>query len=1067
MIQVYHSNQMESLVDELVRQIQAPLSNPMQPELIVVQNPGMAHWLSQQIAGSTGIAANLEFPLPASFAWRIYQYWIPDLPDQTGFDRESLRWRSMSLLPDCMDTQVFAPLSHYLEDDQQGLRAYQLAGRIADLFDQYLVFRPEMLLAWEQNKTLGDSQHEAWQASLWREIVAVTEGEHRAALFHRFHELQWRNQPPVAALPERISVFGITALAPVYLHALQAMAQHTQVHLYLLNPCREYWSDIQDEKGQARRRGRWRQSGQEDVTALLDVGNPLLASMGQMGQVFVDQLLETDADDHDLFVPADENLLLGKLQQDILELQDRRLLDAEDPSRIAQTDLSIQVHSCHSPMREVQVLHDQLRQLFGHMPALQAREVVVMAPDMSLYAPYVQAVFAAAQDEQYIPWSLADMGAREDTTLLAALDQLLRLPGFRFEASKVLSLLEVPAVANRFGVDEEGLEHIRRWVADTAIRWGTDEDMRAALGLPAEAANTWDTGLARLFHGYALPVDAGLQDELLPYTDIEGNDAVYLGRLAALIEALQQWQDKLNTPAQPAVWVQRINQLLEDFFMPDVEQAPLLQEVRAVMDNMLQHCEISQLNSALSLNIVRAELEQALDNKYSGSRFLHGGVTFCNMVPMRSIPFSVVCLLGINDSDFPRTEQPLSFDLMAANPRRADRSRRMDDRYLFLEALLSARKVFYVSYVGHSVKDNSIKVPSVLLSELLDYLKGSFQPALADDLLWKLVTEHPLQPFNHTYFDASDERLFSFDRGWLTAANSQETQEQQPFIDSSLPIAEAAKEVELNDLIRLVLNPAEWFLSRCLGVAKTQEQGGLDDDEPFKLDGLTSYQLRSQVLEEVLQGKSAESFQPQAVAGGELPHGYAGDIAFENATDDLSELASRIQEYAATPMAPLEVDLHIGEYHLTGWLDQLTSRGLLGYRTAKLKPKDRMRLWLKHLVLCVLQQTGDVESVHLGIDKTQIFSRVDEPEEQLGQLLHAWQQGQQQPLPFFPGASLHWVEKENLEQAVKLWEKDFDSGLNNWFVQIAFRGSEPLLEPGFTEWAELLAAPLVLAGKPS
>ena len=955
MLQTYHSNRMECLVEELIHRIASPLSDPMRPETIVVQNPGMERWLSQQIAASTGIAANLDFPLPASFAWRIYQWWMPGLPDQTGFDRDSMKWHIMGMLPQGAGTQVFAPLEHYLRDDEQGIRAYQLSGRIADLFDQYLVFRPDMLLSWEQGATVGVGADELWQASLWRKIVADTRGDHRAALFDRFRGLQSNNQPPVAELPERVSVFGLTALAPVYLHALQALAAHTQVHLYLLNPCIEYWADIQDDKGLARRRGRWRQSGKEDVSALLDVGNPLLASMGQVGQVFVDQLLELDAAEHDLFVSVDQHKLLGQVQQDILELRDRRMDDPSQLTMVEQEDLSIQVHSCHSPMREVQVLHDQLRRLFDRVPNLQTRKVVVMAPDIGVYAPYVRAVFGAADGERHIPWSLADLGPQQESPLLGALSELLQLPGFRFEASRVLSLLEVPAIAARFGVDQEGLEHIRCWVGETAIRWGADGDMRASLGLPDESANTWDFGLERMFQGYALPVDAGLQQGLLPYADIEGSDAIYLGKLAALIESLQQWRSRLSTPMEPAAWTAAINQLLVDFFVPATDEEPLLQAVRSAMDNMQEHCLANGFDAPLSLDIVRAELDHALDAISSGSHFLQGGVTFCNMVPMRSIPFSVVCLLGMNDKDFPRCEQPLSFDLMAGNPRPADRSRRMDDRYLFLEALLSARDVFYLSYTGRSVKDNSIKVPSVVLSELLDYLGASFKPAQGDKLGDQLLTMHPLQPFSDRYFNASDPRLFSFDRNWLAAAGSQASELETPFADTGLAISEPVMEVELADLVRFLLNPAGWFLSRCLGVMKTEEEYALEDDEPFALESLTAYQLSTGLLEEIRQGKNAEDYLPLAFAGGELPHGHVGEIVFSDQAEGLVELAGRIEKHAGVPSEPLEVDLSIGEFHLTGWLDQLDDKGLFSYRPTSLKAKDRLRLWVKHLVLCAVR----------------------------------------------------------------------------------------------------------------
>lgn len=1065
MLQIYHSNRTECLVEELIRQIGCPLSNPMQPETIVVQNPGMERWLSQQIADSTGIAANLDFPLPASFVWHIYQCWMPDMPDQTGFDRDSLSWQIMGLLPQLMNAPDFAALARYLQDDKDAIPRYQLSGRIADLFDQYLVFRPDMLLSWERGQMVGDSLDECWQASLWRQIVAHTDGEHRAALFDRFRRLQAGNQPPVGELPERVSVFGLSALAPVHLHALQVLATHTHVHLYLLNPCREYWADIQDEKGLAQRRGRWRQSGKEDVSALLDVGNPLLASMGQAGQVFVDQLLELDAQEHDLFMPADQHKLLGCLQQDILELHDRRTSDPLEMTMVRQDDLSVQIHACHSPMREVQVLHDQLRRLFDQMPELRARDVVVMAPDISLYAPYVQAVFATAVGDLAIPWSLADMGSQEETPLLGALSDLLQLPDFRFEASRVISLLEVPAIAARFEVDEEGLEHIRRWVAETAIRWGADGDMRAALGLPAEAANTWDAGLERMFQGYALPVDAGLQQGLLPYPDIEGVNAIYLGKLAALVERLQQWRSRLMTPVDPASWVVRINQLLADFFQPVAEEEHLMQTIRSAMDNMLEHCQAKAFDEALAVSIVRAELDQALNTVASATRFLQGGVSFCNMVPMRSIPFSVVCLLGMNDRDYPRREQAQSFDLMAASPKLADRSRRTDDRYLFLEALLSAREVFYLSYQGRSVKDNSFKLPSVVLSELMDYLAASCKPAQGDTVLKQLLTEHPLQPFSHRYFNASDPRLFSYDHNWLAAAGTQAAAQETPFIDAQLNVLEPLVEVELNDLIRFMLNPAAWFLGRCLGVVQTETGDLLQDDEAFAIDTLTAYQLRTQVLEGLRKGEDADTYLPLAIAGGELPHGHAGEIGFSDQTDSLDELVERIANYAGADLEPLEVDLRIGSFRLNGWLSQLTDKGLLTYRPSALKAGDRLRLWVQHLALCAILDAADVKSVHVATDKTQIFERVDDPLSELEQLLHAWERGQQIPLPFFPAASLEYIEKkQDLDKATKRWEKDYACGLNNWYVRTAFRGSAPLGSQAFPQWAQLLAAPLVEAG---
>ncbi len=786
MLHIYHSNFMERLVDQLIDHLSVPLAGVLTPEIIVVQNAGMQRRLAQEISGRLGVAANLQFPLPASFVWSIQQAWIDDMPEESGYDKESLCWRIMGLLPKLIDRPAFASLRHYLADDD-AQRRYQLSERIADLYDQYLVFRPDMMIAWERSASGKLSVDAQWQAELWRALVAETDGEHRAGLYDRFRRLISEGRSPRNSLPERVTIFGVTTLAPVQLHAVQALAQQTEVHLYLLNPCREYWVDIVDEKGLARRRARWRQEGETDVTSLLDVGNPLLASMGQVGQVFVDQLLELDGVETDLFTEPGTQHLLQRLQGDILELTDRRFAEADEHHRVAVDDVSIQVHSCHTPLREVQVLHDRLRRMFDTLPGLAPADVVVMAPDISTYAPYVEAVFGSASGKRHIPWSLADLGAHESSPIIQAVYGLLELPDSRFEASQIITLLETPALSSRFGIDSDGIERIRRWVRETGIRWGADAGMRAELGLPAESANTWDAGLERLFHGFALPLDAGLQDGVLAYPDIEGGDALDLGRLAALLDRLLQWRKRLSLPANPVAWVERINALLTEFFLPQGNDELLLQSVRNGMDALRRHCESAHFSEEIPLAVVRAELDRVLEEGASSAGgFLVGGVTFCNMVPMRSIPFRVVCLLGMNDSDYPRREQTAGFDLIAAAPLASDRTRRLDDRYLFLEALISAREIFYISYLGNSVRDNSVKTPSVVLSELLDYTTLSFTAETGEKLLSQLVTHHPLQPFSRRYFDASDARYFNYDEGWLAAANVQAQPQEAAFIDTQL-----------------------------------------------------------------------------------------------------------------------------------------------------------------------------------------------------------------------------------------------------------------------------------------
>src|SRR5690606_9535507 len=122
-----------------------------------------------------------------------------------------------------------------------------------------------------------------------------------------------------------------------------------------------------------------------------------------------------------------------------------------------------------------------------------------------------------------------------------------------------------------------------------------------------------------------------------------------------------------------------------------------------------------------------------------------------------------------NDGDYPRPRAPAHFDLTENDYRPGDRSRRDDDRYLFLEALLSARERFYLSWVGRSVVDNAESPPSVLVAQLRDHLADVLHSESGyDNVLEQLTTEHPLQGFSREYFRSAspESRLFTYSREW-------------------------------------------------------------------------------------------------------------------------------------------------------------------------------------------------------------------------------------------------------------------------------------------------------------
>ena len=830
---VYTSNRLEILADKLAEVWAKPLRSPRRrlpsassspsaalrgspfaPAVIVVQSQGMARWLKIELAQRLGIWANGVFPFPKAFSRQMFEAVIPALPRrrlpsassssssalrglplESAFEREVMVWKIMELLPRLADRRGFEEIGHYLGGGTDARKRFQLAAKIANLFDQYLLFRPQLIRGWERgadsprarlrsgsSSSSSALRGEHWQAQLWREMTTDQKLDHPAALREIFlrdcinlkrsrrgneADTSRAGDPPPhvggygpGSLPERVAVFGISALPPFYLELFTALSSRVELHLFLLQPSQEYWGAIVSGREAERILKATARDASASGELHLEAGNRLLASMGQLGRDFLNLILDAGdwADESDFAEPG-EDCLLHAIQSDIFHLRDRGRaisdLDEQPESETARLtklpinpdDDSVQIHSCHSPLREMEVLYDHLLDWFQSDPSLAPRDVLVMTPDIETYAPFIQAVFDAPEDEvRRIPFHLADCGTLHESVVASTFLKLLNFASARMTATEVLSPLETRAVRERFGLSESDLERIRRWVKLANIRWGMDAEHRRALGLPPFPENTWRHGLDRLLLGYAM---AGRGEktfgDILPFDDVEGAAAESLGRFAEYLDRLFGAVRALQRPQRLPDWERILLDLLDTFFLHDDETHAELLELRAVLRKIARDAALAGFDEPVELAVMLEPLTQQLREDRFGSGFLTGGVTFCALKPMRSIPFRVICLVGMNDNAFPRATPHLTFDLMAQKPQPGDRSVREDDRYLFLETLLSARERLYLSYVGQSQRDNSEAPPSVVVSELMDYIKQGFELS-AEERAAGILPAVPINP---------------------------------------------------------------------------------------------------------------------------------------------------------------------------------------------------------------------------------------------------------------------------------------------------------------------------------
>ena len=300
-LRVYTSNRLEILAKQLAGIVQTPLPTPFTPEIMVVQSRGMERWISMELARLNGVSANCAFPFPNAFLEDIFKKLVPDLPDVSPFDPEIMTFRLMKIIPQCTGLKGFENLKAYLAEDGNHLKLYQLAGRIADLFDQYQVFRPQLLFRWEQSKE-ENKPPDAWQARLWRELSRGYEKLHRARLRETLLGQIRASRIDPARLPARVSLFGISHLPLFHLQTFAELSRMIEVNLFLIEPCREYWADIMSEREVKKIRRKNPQVAENIEWYHFEKGNPLLAAMGTLGRDFLKLISDLECDIFEQFV---------------------------------------------------------------------------------------------------------------------------------------------------------------------------------------------------------------------------------------------------------------------------------------------------------------------------------------------------------------------------------------------------------------------------------------------------------------------------------------------------------------------------------------------------------------------------------------------------------------------------------------------------------------------------------------------------------------------------------------------------------------------------------------------
>lgn len=1042
MIQIHRAERADRLVDVLAGIVAVPADDALAPEVVAVASRGIERWLAQELAtrlGTShgrgdGVCANVEFPFPSRVVGSALEAATGVAAEADPWAPRRLVWPLLEVVDEHLACDWLAPLRAHLGgvppdvDPTRRARRFPASRHIADLFDRYAVHRPAMVKAWAAGDDVDAAQaaihaDDAWQPRLWR---LLRERVAAPSLAERLDDAcaRLRDGLDVRDLPSRLTLFGLTALPRSYVDVLAALGATRDVHLLLLHPSPALWDRVHAHLQRRRVRQPIRRA--DDPTRRL-ARHPLLASWGRDAREL--QLVAASAaagpDDHRALQEAAPTTLLARVQAAVRADQPppgvprAQIADGRPP--LDEHDRSLQFHACHGRSRQVEVLRDAILHLLADDPTLEPRDIVVMCPDIETFAPLVSAVFditvaegggAAALPDLRV--RLADRALRRTNPLLRVVAELLELAESRLTASQVLDLAASQPVRRRFRFDDDDLERLESWVADARIRWGLDARHRADYDLGGLGANTWSAGLDRILLGVAM---ADEDDRLIggaaALDDVEGDDVDLSGRLAELRDRLAAAVAALRQPQSVASWRDTVVEAGDALTTTPPEDRWQRLQLHRVLDDAV--AEADGRDTPLALAELRALLDDRLRGRPSRAGHRTGDLTVCTLVPMRSVPHRVICLLGMDDGAFPRRPHADGDDLVARDPHVGDRDPRTEDRQLLLDALLAATDALVVTYAGRDERTNEPRPPAVPIGELLDVVDRSVRTADGRCPREQVVVDHPLQPFDPRNFRA--DAPWGFDHGALAAARACR-REPQPvaFLPTPLPPPDDAGDViDLDALIGFVGHPVRAFLGRRLSVYLSDDAEERSDAIPVELTALERYQVGQRLLDARLDGAEVDRWLAAERARGVLPPGVLADRAVAEVAETVEQVLDVAGHDADLSLPPdsLEVDLRLADGRtLLGTVPGVRDDVVLGLGFARVGPKQRLAAWVRLLAAAAAHPGRRLRAVTVGRGHDRRFQtrvacitpRSGSPQAALRlltRLVDLYDRGLREPLPLY------------------------------------------------------------------
>ena len=984
MIHHFKSHHLTDLAEKLAESLKAyQPDDPLEPQVIVVPNLDTSRWLKSELAGKMGIAANLQFLLPSEWQWNRIRQNYPELPKKLPSDLEPMKWALCEILSDDKFVNRYGVLKNYLAAQEGSRRSgalFQLAGEIAYLFDQYQMYRPDKIVSWQKGfRGEGD---EVWQSELWRVYDTLMKERHQGLTRLNRAEL-FLNAPDMtnegSETNKILYLFNPGLLPKITAKMFHTYGKSANLFLFQIQPSRE----------------------------ISEFRNELLQSFGDEA-CRVGEILKTErAKIESIFSAGSDDSDLKIIQESIV--QNRSITESGVPSVSLN---GIEIRSCHTALREVETLHQFLLEQFEKDDTLYPDDILVVMPHPERYEAAIHAVFGASEDTlPQIPYHISGRRASDEFGSKHAFEKLLKIADSRFTFSDVMDLLSIKAIFEAYGLSEADTELIRQWMKENHVIWGLEASHKAEWNQPSEKLQTWKEAIRRGWLGQWMEGDkTQLVNDVLLFG---GADSVTKQKIWAALSAFLNDLDQLRKDAKlknnGSEWAHWLENLLKQFVSDQALMQPASVQILRCIEEIKNACDLVSFNGAISFSEIRQELLSKLRDHSAGSANFNRGVVFSSMVPVRSIPFKIIALIGINEDAFPRKPKVPEFDLMVQQPEPQDRNRKEEDRNLFLESILAAEKVHYCSYIGQSAVDNEMIPPSSITSEWLDILSvySGLKPG-------EIIQKEPLNSFSATLFTKKksySRQLFNTAAAIQSKTGKIAGLQIQPIPEDSYPSV-----IEVNDFIGFFGNPIKWFVQNRLGAGFYSSE---NDKNEFEIDSLEKHLLFQRVFGWYLNEMPESKMQNLLIQSGALPTGQAGRFQLNEIIENVKLSFQVFEKNHFKPVSThLDISFSVENFLIEGSLHSYSKDTYLAVTPSGVSGKHLFLAWIGHLAgLCsgkIHENSFLITNLKKDGPKLFRFKPPVNPATQLSDLFGLYQSGYDTPALFFPVTLYEYVSNQKV-----------------------------------------------------